>query len=313
MSTGWTFFFAQEPEEAFVNSVNARTVLIALVATLASLALATDYPVTVVDDLGRDVTLQQAPQRVVAMIPSHTETVCALAGCGVLVGVDQFSNFPAEVSELPQLGSGFNPNVEALVALDPDLVLVDEYSGLAEALEPFDIPVFAGTPQTLEETYALFETFGTLLAAEDVAALLVGRVRGQLAGVATRVAGVSEPEIYFEIDATPYSVGPGSFIGQLIAAAGGANIVPAELGDFPQLDPEYVVAANPEVILLADAPYGESLATLRARPGWASIEAVASGRVIEMTQAQVDIVNRAGPRLGEAVVLLARWLHPGRF
>lgn len=296
-----------------MNSMNVRTVLITLVAILASLAMATDYPVTVVDDLGRDVTLQQAPQRVVTMIPSHTETVCALAGCGVLVGIDQFSNAPAEVAELPQLGSGFNPNIEALVALEPDLVLVDEYSGLAEALEPFDIPVFAGTPQTLEETYALFTTLGRLLDAEDAAALLVGRVSGQLAGVAERVAGVTEPDVYFEIDATPYSVGPGSFIGQLIAAAGGANIVPAELGDFPQLDPEFVVAADPFIILLADAPYGESLATLTARPGWTSIEAVASGRVIEMTQEQVDIVNRAGPRLGEAVLLLARWLHPGRF
>ena len=276
-------------------------------------AAATEYPVTVIDDLGREVTLDRAPTRVVTMIPSHTETVCAIAGCGLLVGVDQFSNYPAEVADLPTLGSGFSPNIEAIVALEPDLVLVDEYSGLAEALAPFDIPVFAGTPQTLAETYALFTTIGLLLDAEDSAALVAGRVQGQIAGVAERVAGVSKPSVYYELDATPYSVGPESFLGQMIAAAGGDNIVPAELGDFPQLDPEFVVDQDPEIVLLADAPYGESLITLRQRPGWSSIDAVADGDVIEMTQAEVDLLNRAGPRLGEAVLLLARWLHPGRF
>ena len=287
--------------------------LIASLLTTFLWAVATEYPVTVVDDLGREVTLERAPTRVVTMIPSHTETVCAIAGCDLLVGVDQFSNHPSEVADLPSLGSGFSPNVEAIVALEPDLVLVDEYSGLAEALTPFGIPVFAGTPQTLADTYQLFATIGLLLDAEDAAALVAGRVRGQIAGVAERVAGAPAPAVYYELDATPYSVGPGSFLGQMIAAAGGDNIVPAELGDFPQLDPEFVVAQDPDIVLLADAPYGESLATLRERPGWSSIDAVADGAVIEMTQAEVDLLNRAGPRLGDAILLLARWLHPGRF
>ena len=289
------------------------TLLMAALLSACLWAAATEYPVTVVDDLGREVTLERAPTRVVTMIPSHTETVCAIAGCELLVGVDQFSNHPPAVTDLPSLGSGFSPNVEALVALEPDLVLVDEYSGLAEALAPFGIPVFAGTPQTLSETYQLFAVIGLLLDAEDAAALVAGRVQGEIAGVAERVAGAPEPTVYYELDATPYSVGPGSFLGQMIAAAGGSNIVPAELGDFPQLDPEFVVAQDPDIVLLADAPYGESLATLRDRPGWSSIDAVADGDVIELTQAEVDLLNRAGPRLGEAILLLARWLHPGRF
>lgn len=291
----------------------ARFLFTFIVLLALGFATATDYPVTVVDDLGREVTLHAPPERVVAMMPSHTESVCAIAGCHLLVGVDEFSNHPADVADLPHLGSGFSPNLEALVALEPDLVLVDEYSGIADSLEPLGIPVFAGTPQTIEETYALFETLGRLLDQEASASLLAGRVQGQIAGVASRVRGAPEPSVYYELDATPYTVGPGSFIGQLIAAAAGANIVPSELGDFPQVDPEFVIAADPEAIVLADAPYGESLASLRSRAGWDAIAAVEAGRVLELTQAEVDLLNRAGPRLGEAVLLLARWLHPGRF
>lgn len=306
-------FFSQEPEEAFVKHVWSLVFALSLILAAAGVAAATDYPVTVTDDLGREVTLTDAPARVVAMIPSHTETVCAIAGCDVLVGVDEFSNFPAEVADLPRLGNGFSPNIEAIVALEPDLVLVDEYSGLAEALAPLGLVVFAGTPQTLGETFDMFATIGVLLDHESEAALLSGRIRGQIRGVGTQLSGVVEPTVYYELDATPYSVGPESFLGQVIAAAGGENIVPAELGAFPQLDPEFVISQDPEAIVLADAPYGESLQTLRARPGWNSIDAVQQGRVLELDQSEVDMLNRAGPRLGDAVLMLARWLHPGRF
>lgn len=284
-----------------------------LIVVVLGLALATDYPVTVTDDLGRAVTVDAAPTRIVAMIPSHTETVCTIGSCELLVGVDDFSNYPAEAAELPRLGSGFSPNIEAIVALEPDLVLVDEYSGLAEALEPLGIVVFAGTPQTLAETYDLFATIGLLLDRESEAAVLAGRIQGQIRGVEARLEGVDRPTVYFELDATPYSVGPESFIGQIIAAAGGENIVPTELGDFPQLDPEFVISRDPETIVLADAPFGESQETLSTRPGWSSMEALQAGRVLELDQSEVDMINRAGPRLGDAVILLARWLHPGRF
>jgi iron complex transport system substrate-binding protein len=304
------------PEEAFVKRrdrprrPHPATILIAVVAVALGLALATDYPYSVRDDLGRELTLARAPERIVAMVPSHAELVCALGACGRLVAVDDFSNYPEPVNALPRLGSAFAPDLEALVALEPDLVLVDEYSGLAGPLEALGIPVYAGTAQTLDELFALFGVVGAMLDREDAAALLSGRVRGTLDGVAA-VTGAREPvTVYLELDATPYSVGPASFIGDLIARAGGITIVPAELGDFPQLDPEFVVAADPDLIVLADAPFGESLASLRQRPGWAQLGAVRAGAVVELSQAQVDLLNRAGPRVGEAVAMLAALFHP---
>ena len=297
---------------ARVRSICTRLLTPLLPFVLAATAAA-QYPMSVTDDLGRTVTLDAHPERVVTMIPSHTETVCAIAGCDVLVGVDDFSNHPAEVRDLPRLGSAFSPSLEALVALEPDLVLVDEYSGLAGAIDELGIPVFAGTPQTIDETWDIFEVLGRLLDREAEAALLTGRVQGQMAAAAEQVGGADPPTVYYEVDATPYSAGPGSFIGQVIAAAGGRNVVPEVLGDFPQLDPEFVVAADPERIVLADAPHGETLATLRERPGWDAIRAVREGHVLELDQPEVDLLNRAGPRLGEAVLFLARWLHPDRF
>lgn len=289
-----------------------RTLILSLLTLLAPAAAAADYPLTVTDDLGRQIVLEEAPDRVVTMIPSHTETVCALA-CDLLVGVDQFSDFPARVADLPKLGSAFSANIEELVALQPDLVLVDEYSGLAERLEELGITVYAGTPQRYDEVFDLFAVVGQMLGRETEAAVLAGKVRGEVSAISELVAGLAEPAVYYELDATPYSVGPGSFIDELITKAGGENIVGSGMGEFPQLDPEFVVAQDPEVIVLADAPYGETAETIAARPGWAGIAAVRSSRVAELTQEQANALSRPGPRMGQAVLILARVLHRDRF
>ncbi len=263
----------------------------------------------VVDDLGREVRLDQPAERVVAMVPTHTEKVCAVGACDRLVGVDTFSNVPAEVQALPDLGSAFEADVEAIIALEPDLVLTDEYSGLHEALAPLGIATYVGTPQTVDEVAEVVREVGALLGRDAAAEAEVRAMRDAIDAVAERVEGEARPRVFVELDATPYTVGPTSYLGELLDLAGGANVVPADLGAFPLVDPEFVVDADPEVIVLLDAPSGESLATLAARPGWAAIDAVANGGVVPLTQAQVDLLTRAGPRLPEALALLADLLE----
>lgn len=279
-------------------------------------AFATTYPYTVTDELGREVTLERAPERVVSMIPSHTETVCALNACDTLIAVDAFSDYPAEVADLPRLGSGLTgageaPDIERLVALSPDLVLVSEFGELAGQLSRAGLTVYAGSPQTLEDAYAYFGILGALLDREAEAAALIGRVQGEISAVERLTEALEPVSVYYELDPTPYSVGPASFIGTLLAKAGGRNIVDASLGDFPQIDPELVVAADPEVIILADAPFGESAETLSARPGWAGLRALRTERVAELSQAESDMAGRPGPRIAEVVRLFANLLHPG--
>ncbi|MEJ2667988.1 MAG: helical backbone metal receptor [Deinococcales bacterium] len=253
-----------------------RAAFLVILLLALQAALATSYPLTVKDELGGSLTLTHAPRRIVSMIPSDTETVCALGACG-------------------------------------SLVLTDEYSGLAPRLRNLGLPVYAGTPQTFEQALTFFGTLGRLLDRQAEAAVLRGRVEGQVATVAAKVAGLNEPSVFVELDPTPYSVGPASYLGTLLAKAGGRNIVGASMGEYPQVDPEYVVKQDPEVVLLMDAPYGESVAKAEARPGWSTLRAVEDGRVLALDRQQVDMLSRAGPRMGDAVVLLARLLHPGHF
>lgn len=266
----------------------------------------------VVDDLGREVALAAPPARVVSMLPSHTESVCALQACDLLVGLDRHSDL-AGLGDLPRLGDAFAPDLEAIVALEPDLVLVDEYSGLHAPLEELGVTVYAGSPQTVDETYAYLADLGRLLGRETEAAVLLGRLRGELVGFAALLEGAERPTVFVELDATPYSAGPGSYLDELLALAGGANVVPASLGPFPQVDPEFVVLADPDVVLLLDAPFGVTAQDVARRPGWEGLRAVTSGRVVELSDDEVDALSRPGPRLGEAVRLLVRLLHPELF
>ncbi len=289
-------------------------------AALCAFALATSLvptavaqSVRVVDDTGRDVVLAAPALRVVSMVPSHTETLCALGACDRLVGRDALSDAPADALAAPTLGTAFAPDLEALVALAPDLVLSDGFAGLEDALAPFGIAVYAGTPQGLSDLGPYVDDLGALLGLPLEAAALADHLERGLEAVRVAVAGADRPTVFVEIDATPYAAGPTSLVGAIVSIAGGEHVIDASLGAYPQVDPEAIVAADPEVILLMDAPYGVTAADVAARPGWADLRAVRDGRVVELTQDETDALSRPGPRLVQAAEALARRLHPGRF
>lgn len=280
-----------------------------IAASLASGALATKYPLTVVDDLGRSVTLQSEPKRIVAMLPSHTETLFALGAGGKLVGIDVYSNYPkAETDKIQKVGSGFQPNVEAIVALKPDLVLADEStsSKLTEKLAKAGLTVYGGTAQTYNEVFEKMAVIGKLVNRETAATKLVTRTREELNDVQNLLRGAPPVSAYYEVDPGPYAAGPNSFIGTLITKAGGRNVIPANLGDFPKISPELVLGANPAVII------GAKPDDVRGRPGWNTLSAVRQNRVYFPTPEERDALVRPGPRLPVALRVLARILHPER-
>lgn len=281
--------------------------LLALGALLPGRALATTYPLTVQDDLGRTVTLSREPRRIVAMLPSHTETLAAIGAGDKLVAVDRFSNFPGAVTDrLPRVGSGYQPDIEAILALKPDLVLADESGGsrLTERLAAAGLTVYGGTAQTFGEVFEKIGVLGRLTNREAGALNLITRMRRELNTLQASVARRPRVSTYYEVDPAPYSVGPNSFIGTLITKAGGQTIVPARLGDFPKIDPELIVQANPQVIV------GVTPADARTRPGWANLQAVRRGRVYTPSPEERDALSRPGPRLPVALRALIRWLHP---
>jgi len=286
--------------------------LVLLLALLFSLALATSYPLVVSDDLGRTVTIPSEPQRIVVMMPSATETLCAVGACDRIVAADDYSNWPPEVADKPKAGGLYNPNVELIASLEPDLVIGSKYGKLTEALEQLGLTVYAVDTQTYEDIFRTARNLGRLVNREAEAEALVARINADVFALETQAAKAADrPTVYYEIDATPYTVGPGSFIGTLIKKARGENVIPAELGLFPKISPELVVEKNPEVIVLGDAPYGVTAAKIAERPGWAAVQAVKDGRVCELAKEQTDVVHRPGPRVAEGLRVLVDCFHPG--
>ncbi len=264
-------------------------------------------PIQVLDDRGRTVVLAAPPQRVVSILPSLTETVCALQQCHRLVGVDRFSNWPAAVEALPRVGGGIDPNIEAIVALRPDVVLVATSSRGSERLESLGVRVVALEPQTHADVQRVMHTVAQVLGLPpEQARRLWQQVESGVEQAARSLpATVGRTRVYFEVNRAPYAAGAASFIGETLTRLGAQNIVPAELGPFPKLNPEFVVRANPDVIMVGDRHF----AGLTERPGWSRIAAVRRRQLCVFSVEEANVIVRPGPRMAEGARLMADCLN----
>ncbi|MFG0611367.1 ABC transporter substrate-binding protein [Delftia sp. WSY_14] len=279
-------------------------------ANQGSTGASTGTPYTVTDMRGRQVRLARVPQRIVSLLPSLTESLCALDACERIVGVDEFSNHPARVAALPKLGHTFAPLVEATVRLRPDVVLMAYSAPVIAQLERFGIPVLALDANDMAQLEQVLHKLDQLLQVQRANALLA-RMQAEVDQQAKALAALTPAgqKVYFEVDATPYAAGPDSFIGQLLQRLGARNVLPPNLGPFPRITPEYVLRQQPELIIHTPQTPSASFAT---RPGWSRMPAVRSGRICALDLVETDVVSRPGPRLGEAARALARCLEmPG--
>jgi iron complex transport system substrate-binding protein len=255
------------------------------------------------------VELPQPPRRIVSLLPSLTETVCALGGCERLVGVDRYSNWPAPVKALPVVGGGIDPHIEAIVALKPDLVLVSMASRSVARLQALGLKVVALEPRTHADAQAVLGTIGRLLdlaPAQGAERVWAGVQRQMAEAVRSVPPSIRGQSVYFEASRGPYAAGESSFIGETLARLGMRNIARADLGPFPRLNPEFVVRADPDFILLAQRSTEESG---EPYPGWGRMRAIQAGRVCRFTPEQSDVLVRAGPRMAEGAWLMARCLR----
>lgn len=256
------------------------------------------------DDRGVELRLQRLPQRIVSLLPSLTESVCALGQCQRLVGVDQASDYPDSVQQLPQLGSGLEPNIEAIVALQPDVVLLAKSSRAGERLESLGLKVVVLEPKTHADVQRVLLTLAALLGVGDAQIIWRSIEAGVAAAAQSVPPKVRGARVYFEVSQGPYAAGESSFIGETLSRLGARNIVPAGLGPFPKLNPEFVVRANPDVLMVGQ----RSADGLPARPGWSSIRALREQRVCVFTSAEGNVLVRPGPRMAEGARLMARCL-----
>jgi len=275
-----------------------------LAGWLCALALAAQATV-VVDERGVSVDLPRPPLRVVTVLPSLTESVCALGACDRLVGVDRYSNWPASVRALPQVGGGIDPNVEAIVALKPDVVLLAKSSRVTDRLEALGLKVVVLEPKNHADVRRVLDALARVLGTGDAPAVWRAIDASVSAAAQSLPERVKRTRVYFEVNSTPYAAGEASFIGETLARLGARNIVPAALGPFPKLNPEFVVRADPDLIMVGE----RSAQGLEQRPGWGRIKAVREGRICRFTAEQSDVLVRPGPRMGEAARLMAGCLQ----
>ncbi len=279
-----------------------------MLRTLFTLLLAAALPAAaaeIKDDLGHVTTLNAPPQRIVSLLPSLTETVCELGACGRLVGVDRYSNFPAPVNALPKLGGLDDTNVELIAALKPDVVLVAVSSRVAERLRALGLKVIALEPRSYKDVQRVLNTIGQILAVPDAQRVWRHIEAGVAAAASSVPATARGVRVYYEVASGIWAAGTVSFMGETLTRLGAGNIIPAELGPFPKINPEFVVKANPALIMIGSR--GEQ--GLAERPGWNQIDAVKRGRICVFKPEEGDILARPGPRMAEAAQIMAKCLR----
>jgi iron complex transport system substrate-binding protein len=269
------------------------------------------FPVTVTGANG-PLTLAAAPQRIVSLGPTLTETLFAIGAGGQVVAADDNSNYPAQAPTTKL--SAFQPNAEAVVTYKPDLVvLTNDANGLVASLGKLKVPALVlPAPISLDEAFAQMVTLGKATGHESDAQKLTLSTRDRIsAAVASVPKSVRGKRVYHELDQTMYSVTSATFIGSVYARFGLTNIADkaegaAAAGGYPQLSAEYIVSARPDLIVLADTKCcQQDAATLAKRPGFGALPAVKYGVVLA---ADDDIASRWGPRVAEFAEAVAKSL-----
>ena len=253
------------------------------------------------DDRGATQRFDAPPQRIVSLLPSLTETVCALGACARLVGTDRVSNWPAGVRGLPKLGGLEDAQIERIVALRPDVVLAASSSRAIGRLEGLGLRVVVVESQTHADVQRTVTLLAQLLGTPAEGERLWQGIEGDLQRAAARVPpSLRGRRVYFEVSSAPHAAGAASFIGETLARLGMGNVVPAALGPFPQLNPEYVVRAAPDIVMASR----RAVEDMRSRPGWGTLRAL-QGRSCGFAPEHYEVLVRPGPRLGEAALTIA--------
>ncbi len=290
------------------SSASQQPTSSSVVETLPELA---KFPVTVEADNG-SVTIEEKPEAIISISATATESLFAIGAGEQVLAVDDQSNYPAEapITDL----SGFEPNVEAIAGYEPDLVIASyDPGGLVDGLEKLDIPVLLqDAAPTLSAAYEQIGTLGVATGNIENAESVATSMQVEIEQLVASVPGAAGATVYHELGPDFFSATSETFIGSVYELFGLVNIADAadgaaDAGGYPQLTGEYIVSESPDVIVLADTKCCEQTAdTVSKRPGWAQIDAVANGNIVE---ADDDIASRWGPRTVEFVELIAQSLQ----
>ena len=297
----------------YVSLAGLVALLLFGILPLTALAAAAD-PQIVVDDLGRSVTLPKTPRRIISLAPSITETLFAIGLDTRVVGVTQFCDYPPEAQAKPQVGYT-HPNLEAIVALEPDLILAPRELlrvDILGKLEQLQIPTYILDATTVADVLARIQTLGRILEASAAADDVVHRMQKHIGEIKARTARLSRPRVLYVLNSEPLiTIGPGSYLQEAIEIAGGSNVAARARVAYPRLSMEAVLQEDPEVILF---PTGRAEGIVEGEEErwqrWTTLSAI---RLKQLRRVPNELLNRPGPRIVQGIEALARAIHPEAF
>ncbi|MFC4768684.1 ABC transporter substrate-binding protein [Effusibacillus consociatus] len=275
----------------------------------------TTYPLTVKDATGTEITIKQEPKRIVSLASSNTEILFALGLGDKVVGVDKWSDYPAEAKSKPVIGD-MNTDTEKVVAQQPDLVIAGAtLNGKAiDALRKLNVTVYAVEPKTIAEVQQAIKEIGKITNSVSKAEEVAKNMEKKLSEVKAKVQGLTDdkkPLVYVEVSPAPeiFTAGKGTFMDELVTLAGGKNAF-SDVANWAKISAEQVVAKNPQVIISTHGVTAEVEKEVAARPGWDKISGVKEKKVVAV---DTNLVSRPGPRLVEGLELFAKAIHPELF
>jgi iron complex transport system substrate-binding protein len=285
--------------------------LLSLVLALTACAPTGQTPLEyVVDDLGRLVTINGTPQRIISLAPSNTEILFALGLGDKVVGVTMYCDYPPEAQDKEKVGDYYGPDIEKIIALQPDLVLATDFHrfDLIPALEEQGITVFAVAPQTLEDVLGSIQKIGQITGKETEALELVNGMRSQIEEIEDQTKDLEEkPMVFYMTWHDPmWTVGRDTWIDDLINIAGGVNIFSPNFGGGAMVEIEWVILLNPEIIITSEWSYDWALNATEL----VSTNASQTGRIYTFDD---DLAQRPGPRLVQGLEWFAYLVHPELF
>ncbi len=266
-------------------------------------------PITVVDDLGRTVTLPAPAHRIVSLAPSITETLFAIGAANQIVGVTDYCNYPPEARMKQHVGGMINPNIEAIVGLHPDLIILSMEGNVRDdftRLTGFGIPVFVSNPRTFAGIRRSIDQIGELTGHTAEAARLAGRQAARVDSIAALVHGAPIRTLCFVSLEPIMVVGHNTFVNELLERAGAGNLAAGAAGTYPAYSREAVLSGNPEVIIVLSDVLADARHLTDLFPEWRNLPAVQHHRVYVVNS---DLVSRPGPRAVDGLNLLFHILH----
>jgi iron complex transport system substrate-binding protein len=273
------------------------------------------YPIEIEDNFGNKEIIEKEPMRIVSLAPSNTEMLFALGLGDKVIGVTSNCNYPQEATTKEIVG-GYEANLEKIVELDPDLVLVygpgDE--GEVKLLRDAGINVLGFMPETIDAVIADIKTIGKITGTSNAADILTKDMINKRDEIIDAVKGKEKVKVFYEIWHDPLmAAGKGSFMDELITMAGGENIAEDADGAYPEYDLEQLVERDPEVYLTSEDTPEKTVESIKIRPGFENISAIKNDRIYIFKEAEADVVSRPGPRIIEALELVAKSIYPELF